>query len=213
MSPAPDGVDQIRFPLASTLMNVVVLGPPLLLAIWALTPSRVFWPGFVIAGWGVALLIQPIVAALPDVTHEPLPEEGEDQAARVALTPDPVGAEEIPGFAPTPEGWLRTDPAMREVHAGLKAEVRLTSFSMRYLRPVEGKVITISADRFDDPQNRESYFLARIEIPQSELKSLGNLKLTAGMPAETLIVTGHRTMLSYMVRPIRDSFGHAFHDQ
>ena len=39
-------------------------------------------------------------------------EEGEDQAARVALTPDPVGADEIPGFTPTPQGWLRTDPAM-----------------------------------------------------------------------------------------------------
>lgn len=29
-----------------------------LVAIWALTPARVFWPGFVIAGWGVALLLQ-----------------------------------------------------------------------------------------------------------------------------------------------------------
>lgn len=99
------------------------------------------------------------------------------------------------------------------VHAGLKAQVRLTSFSMRYLRPVEGTVINVSADRFDDAQARESYFLARIEIPQSELQLLGDLKLTAGMPAETLIVTGRRTMLSYMIRPIRDSFGHAFHDQ
>ncbi len=46
-------------------------------------------------------------------------EEGEDQAARVALTPDPVGAEEIPGFAPTPEGWLRTDPAMLAAAGGI----------------------------------------------------------------------------------------------
>ena len=46
-------------------------------------------------------------------------EEGEDQAARVELTPDPVGAEEIPGFAPTPEGWLRTDPAMLAEAGGI----------------------------------------------------------------------------------------------
>lgn len=39
--------------------------------------------------------------------------EGEGQAARVALTPDPVTADELPaGLVPTPEGWLRTDPAM-----------------------------------------------------------------------------------------------------
>jgi len=34
-------------------------------------------------------------------------EEGEAQAARMALTPDPIA---IDGFAATPEGWLRTDP-------------------------------------------------------------------------------------------------------
>ncbi len=46
-------------------------------------------------------------------------EEGEDQAARVALTPDPVLADEAPGFTPTPEGWLRTDPAMLVEAGGL----------------------------------------------------------------------------------------------
>jgi len=39
-------------------------------------------------------------------------EEGDGQAARVALAPDPVRANELPaGLAPTPEGWLRTTPA------------------------------------------------------------------------------------------------------
>lgn len=99
------------------------------------------------------------------------------------------------------------------VHTGLKARVRLTAFHMRYLRPVEGTVTTVSADRFDNEKTGEGYYLARIEIPPEELKDIGNVKLTPGMPAETLIVTGRRTMLSYLVRPIRDSFGHAFHEQ
>lgn len=100
------------------------------------------------------------------------------------------------------------------VHPGLKAQVRLTAFKTRYLHPVEGKVTTVSADRFDDKATGESYFVARVEIPQSELAALGSdIKLSSGMPADVLIVTGTRTMLSYIVRPIRDSFGHAFHDQ
>lgn len=99
------------------------------------------------------------------------------------------------------------------VHAGLEAQVRLTAFHMRYLRPVKGTVTTVSADRFDDERTGMGFYTARIEIPQSELVDLGNLKLTPGMPAETLIVTGQRTMLSYLVRPIRESFGHAFHEQ
>lgn len=47
-------------------------------------------------------------------------EEGEEQAARVALTPQPVRAEELPaGLAPTAEGWLRTEPGMLPEQGGL----------------------------------------------------------------------------------------------
>ena len=48
------------------------------------------------------------------------PEEGEDQAAQVTLTPDPISADELPaGLAPTAEGWLRTDPGMLADAGGL----------------------------------------------------------------------------------------------
>jgi 16S rRNA (cytosine967-C5)-methyltransferase len=47
-------------------------------------------------------------------------EEGEEQAARVELTADPVRAEELPtGLAPSPDGWLRTDPGMLAEAGGL----------------------------------------------------------------------------------------------
>ena len=48
------------------------------------------------------------------------PAEGEDQAAAVALPVDPVHPDELPaGLGPTPEGWLRTDPAMLPEAGGL----------------------------------------------------------------------------------------------
>ena len=47
-------------------------------------------------------------------------EEGEDQAARVMLTPDPIRPEELPGgLTPTAQGCLRTDPAMLAEAGGL----------------------------------------------------------------------------------------------
>ena len=47
-------------------------------------------------------------------------EEGEGQASGVGLTPDPIGAQELPaGLAPTAEGWLRTDPGMLADAGGL----------------------------------------------------------------------------------------------
>ena len=40
-------------------------------------------------------------------------EEGDAVAPKVALTPDPIHAEELPAnLAPSTEGWLRTDPGM-----------------------------------------------------------------------------------------------------
>ena len=46
--------------------------------------------------------------------------EGEAQAAGVALTPDPVRADELPaGLVPTPDRWVRTDPAMLAEAGGL----------------------------------------------------------------------------------------------
>ena len=47
-------------------------------------------------------------------------EEGEDQMARLTLTPDPIRADELPGgIAPSLEGWLRTDPGMLPDAGGL----------------------------------------------------------------------------------------------
>lgn len=47
-------------------------------------------------------------------------EEGEEQAARVALTPLPVRTGELPAsLAPTAEGWLRTEPGMLPEQGGL----------------------------------------------------------------------------------------------
>ena len=47
-------------------------------------------------------------------------EEGEGQAAQVALTRDKIRDEELPhGLTSTPQGWLRTDPGMLAEHGGL----------------------------------------------------------------------------------------------
>jgi len=47
-------------------------------------------------------------------------EEGEDQAARVALDPIPITSDDLPGgVQPTSEGWLRTDPGMMSEQGGM----------------------------------------------------------------------------------------------
>lgn len=57
--------------------------------------------------------------------------EGEDQAGKVGLAPDPICADELPaGLLPTAEGQMRTDPGMLAEHGGLDG-----FFIARWRRP------------------------------------------------------------------------------
>jgi HlyD family type I secretion membrane fusion protein len=88
-----------------------------------------------------------------------------------------------------------------QVHKGLLAEVRFTAFSSRSTPVFPGKVSRVSADRFTDPARGLAYYLAQIEI---DPKQVSKLTLQPGMPAEVHIVTGERTALDYITKPIWD---------
>ncbi len=89
---------------------------------------------------------------------------------------------------------------------GQEAEVRLTALNVRTTPAIYGAVVSISGDRLIDPATKRPYFLTRIEIPVEERKKLGEVKLTAGMPADVLITTGERTALDYFLKPLSDAF-------
>ncbi|MGY6215851.1 HlyD family type I secretion periplasmic adaptor subunit [Methylolobus aquaticus] len=99
------------------------------------------------------------------------------------------------------------------VRVGQMAEVRFSAFKSRNTPKIEGKLITVSADRLADEngateQDRAGYYLARVEITPEGLQDLArqNLDLLPGMPAEVLINTGERTLMEYLIDPIRDTF-------
>ena len=91
---------------------------------------------------------------------------------------------------------------------GLKALVRITAFSQRNTVPLEGEVISVSADRFTDAHSGLDYFLARVQLQESSR----DLKLSPGMQAEVMIVTGSRTTLDYLSQPLTSSFNRAFRE-
>jgi len=93
------------------------------------------------------------------------------------------------------------------------AVVHFPAFNMRTTPSLKGHVMGISADITHDERNNISYFTARIEIPEEELAKLGEHKLTPGMPADIQIATTSRTALSYLTKPIEDSFRKAFRER
>ncbi len=100
------------------------------------------------------------------------------------------------------------------VHDGLKAKVSLTAYKGKKVPKLDGKVINVSADIMVNEQSKESYFLARIKIDQKELANLKEqVTLHPGMPAQIFIITGSRSMVSYLLTPIQDSFYKAFREE
>lgn len=99
------------------------------------------------------------------------------------------------------------------VKAGMQARVRLSAFNARRTPPVDATVITVSADQLVDEKTGESYFRADLKIPPQELAKLpkGD-KLSPGMPAEAMIVTGNRSILSYIVSPFTDTIRDALRE-
>jgi multidrug efflux pump subunit AcrA (membrane-fusion protein) len=98
------------------------------------------------------------------------------------------------------------------VHADLPAEVQFTGLKTGYSAPVMGSVQSVSADRLTDERTGATYFLARVEIDDA-LDGLDGTKLTPGMPAQVMIITGRRTPLGYLISPLTQSFEKALREE
>lgn len=99
------------------------------------------------------------------------------------------------------------------VHEGLPAQVRLVAYKQRIVPTLDGVVTQVSADAVVDEQSKGQFYMTRIEVKPSDLERLPGVKLFPGMPVEAIILTGERTLLDYLLRPVLDSFAHAFKEQ
>jgi HlyD family secretion protein len=91
--------------------------------------------------------------------------------------------------------------------------LRFSAFNARTTPELNGKVERIAADTTTDQRTGQSYYLVRIAMTADEIKRLGDVKLTPGMPVEAFIQTGERTMLSYLVKPLHDQLMRSFREK
>jgi membrane fusion protein, epimerase transport system len=98
------------------------------------------------------------------------------------------------------------------VHIGQRTEIRFSAFKSAKTLKIGGKLLTVSADRLSDEQNKTSFYLARIEVDKEGLDDLRqhDLILVPGMPAEVLINTGDRTFIEYLMKPMSNIFARSF---
>lgn len=91
------------------------------------------------------------------------------------------------------------------VHAGLPAEVRLPAFKARETPITLGEVRSVGADALRDQATSQYSYELRVSVPRMQLPPALRAKLKPGMPAEVIVATGERTVLSYLTRPLLDA--------
>lgn len=166
---------------------------------------------------------------LADVTREVQSDEGRLQALReelarteirspatgqvVGLSFQTVGGVIAPGqrlmdVVPQGESLLleaRIPPHLIDsVKPGLQADVRFSTFVHTPQLVAQGRVVSVSGDLLTEqtPMGQMSFFLTRVELTPSGMDALGRRQIQPGMPAEVIIKTGERTVLTYLLHPL-----------
>jgi HlyD family secretion protein len=96
------------------------------------------------------------------------------------------------------------------LHLGQRANLRFSAFNQRTTPEIEGEVSLISADATVEQRTGASYYVVRLKVPPAQLERLGPVKLIAGMPVESFIMTGERSLASYLLRPVSEQMARAF---
>ncbi|MES2961498.1 MAG: HlyD family type I secretion periplasmic adaptor subunit [Pseudomonadota bacterium] len=100
------------------------------------------------------------------------------------------------------------------VVVGMKSKIQLTAYKGKKVPKINGEVINVAPDILTNEQTRESYFLARVSISKKDIEKLkSKVELYPGMPAQVFIITGSRSLVSYMFTPISDSAYKAFREE
>ena len=100
-----------------------------------------------------------------------------------------------------------------QLQIGQLAVLRFSAFNSRTTPEIDGKVTRVSADTSTDQRTGQSYYTIRIALAPENVALLGDVRLLPGMPVEAFVQTGDRTVISYLMKPLRDQFMRAFRER
>lgn len=100
------------------------------------------------------------------------------------------------------------------IHPGQEASVKVTAYDYAIYGSLEGKLLEISADTVHDPEQKMSFYHVFLRTDKNYLEHEGKkLPIIPGMTVEVDILTGSRTVMEYMLKPIIKGFSTAFKER
>ena len=91
-----------------------------------------------------------------------------------------------------------------KVHPGLPVELLFSAFNQATTPRIAGVVTLVSADRQVDERTDEPYYILRAQVSAAGMQQLDGVQVRPGMPVETFVKTGERSMLNYLFKPLLD---------
>jgi len=89
------------------------------------------------------------------------------------------------------------------IKVGDRALVKVTAYDFSTYGGLDGRVVQVSADSIYDDKEKEAYFTVIVETDRSYLTARGvRLPITPGMMTDTQIITGRKSILTYLLKPV-----------
>lgn len=96
------------------------------------------------------------------------------------------------------------------IKVGDRAIVKVTAYDFSIYGGLDGVVQQVSADSIYDEVEREAYYTVLIETDRAAFERAGqSLPIVPGMVCDVEILTGRRTILSYLLKPVSKAFDRA----
>lgn len=89
------------------------------------------------------------------------------------------------------------------IKVGDRALVKVTAYDFSTYGGLDGRVVQVSADSIFDENDKQAYFNVIVETDRAYVQSHGQkLPITPGMMTDTQIITGRKSILSYLLKPV-----------
>jgi adhesin transport system membrane fusion protein len=89
------------------------------------------------------------------------------------------------------------------IKVGDRALVKVTAYDFSMYGGLTGHVVQVSADSIYDDKEKEAYFTVVVQTDKSSLIAGGlSLPITPGMMTDTQIITGRKSILTYLLKPL-----------
>ncbi len=98
------------------------------------------------------------------------------------------------------------------IYPGQKATIKLTAYDFSIYGGLPGEVADISADSITDEKGN-SFYRVKVRTKMTTIRHEGqNLPIIPGMVTTVDILTGHRTVMEYMLKPLIKTVDSALHE-